>query len=166
MRSLSKILAVALLSSLIGSCVAPPTRTFDLTYSDEEYGKYKGKGDSVVFGQAFLRQQGGGVVLCAGEPVVLFPRTPSFESAINLARQRVQPIPSTNDPRFQMVARKALCDAQGNFRFVDIPRARWYVYSRVQWKIGDYYQGGDLIGEIDTSSGGEVQILLTDINRI
>lgn len=158
---------VFIAASLLSGCVAVPTQAVDISYSEEEFGNYKLKGNAVVYGQAFLRQQGGGVVVCAGEPVVLFPRTASFEKAVTLARQRIAPIPATADPRFKDIARKATCDAQGNFRFNGLPAAKWYLYSRVQWSIGDYgTQGGDLIAELETGGTGEQQILLTDSNRI
>jgi hypothetical protein len=152
----------------LGGCVATPTEPVQISYTDAEFASYKGKGDAVVYGQAFLRQQGGGVVVCAGEPVVLFPHTPSFDHVVDLARQHIQPVfPGASDPRFKEVARIATCDAQGNFRFADLPRARWYIYSQVQWSVGDLgRQGGDLLAEIDTSNGGEQQILLTDRNRV
>jgi hypothetical protein len=163
----SSSLALAFAATTLIGCVATPSQIIAINYTEQEFGAYKGKGDSTVFGQAFLRQQGGGVVVCAGEQVVLFPRTASFEAAVNLARQRIQPVPATSDARFKEVARMAICDAQGNFRFSDVPRAKWYVFSKVSWRVGDYgTQGGDLIGEVDTSSGGEHQILLTDNNRV
>jgi len=155
------------LSVFTAGCVQTPTQPVSISYTDAEFAAYAAKGDSVVFGQAFLRQQGGGVVVCAGEPVVLFPRTPSFERMVELARQRVAPVlAGPSDPRFQKIRRVATCDAQGNFRFRDLPRARWYVFSQVRWTVSDYRQGGELIGEVDTSAGGEHQILLTDANRV
>ena len=160
-----RLLAVGL-SVLAAGCVQTPTQPVSMTYTDAEFAAYAAKGDSIVFGQAFLRQQGGGVVVCAGEPVVLFPRTPSFDRMVGLARQRVTPVlTEPSDPQFQKIKRVATCDAQGNFRFTDLPRARWYVFSQVRWTVGDYRQGGELIGEVDTTSGGEHQILLTDANR-
>ena len=80
----------------------------------------------------------------------------------------VQPVLGDSaDPRFKEVARIATCDAQGNFRFAGIPRARWYIFSRVRWSVGDYgQQGGELLGEVDTTGGGEQQVLLTDSNRL
>ena len=159
--------AFFLILTAFSGCVSVPSQSVDIAYSEQEFGVFKGNGDSTVFGQAFLRQQGGGVVVCAGEQVILFPRSASFEAAVNLARQRIRPVPTSSDPRFKDVARMAVCDAQGNFRFNKVPRAKWYVYSKVNWRVGDYgYQGGDLIGEVDTSQGGEHQILLTDSNRI
>jgi hypothetical protein len=158
----------AILTVAMCGCVAMPSQPVQISYSEAEFGAYKASGDATVYGQAFLRQQGGGVVVCAGEPVVLFPHTPSFERVVGLARQHIQPVfPDTADPRFKQVARRATCDAQGNFRFTGLPRAKWYVYSRVRWSVGDFgQQGGDLIGEVDTSGGGEQQVLLTDANRI
>jgi hypothetical protein len=165
---LKAALAVCISTLPIVGCVAVPTQPVQINYTDAEFAPYRGKGDAVVYGQAFLRQEGGGVVVCAGEPVVLFPHTPSFDQVVAVARKHVRPIfPGTADPRFKEVARVATCDAQGNFRFAELPRARWYIYSQVKWSAGDFgQQGGDLLGEVDTSVGGEQQVLLTDKNRV
>lgn len=138
-----------------------------MSYTDAEFAIYKGEGNAIVSGQAFLRQRGGGVVVCAGETVLLFPHTSTFEQLIDLARQHVKPImPDTADPRFKEVARSATCDAQGDFRFTNLPRAPWYIFTRVQWSAGDLgRQGGVLLGRVDTSDGGEHRVLLTDKNR-
>jgi len=151
---------------LLSGCVTPPQQTVQMNYTAVEFDAYKGTGDATVYGQAFLRQRGGGVVVCAGERVVLFPHTPSFEKVMAVARQHVQPVLGDSaDPRFKTVARVATCDAQGNFKFTDLPRAPWYIYSRVSWSVGDYgQQGGDLVGEVDTTGGGEHQVFLTDSN--
>lgn len=149
-------------------CVTPPAQPVELPYLAAEYDPYRGAGDAVVYGQAFLRQQGGGVVVCAGEPVFLFPKTTSFEKVIAVAKSGIMPsLSDAMDPRFKEVVRMATCDAQGNFRFAGVPRKSWYLFSRVRWSVGDYgQQGGDLITEVDLSSGGERQVLLTDGNRL
>ena len=167
-RIVRAICAAAGLSIVLGGCVATPQQSVQMNYTAAEFDAYRGVGDATVYGQAFLRQQGGGVVVCAGEPVVLFPHSPSFENVVALARKHIQPVLADSaDPRFKGVARFATCDAQGNFRFVAVPRARWYIFSRVRWSVGDYgQQGGELLGEVDTTGGGEQQILLTDRNRV
>ena len=164
--ALAKLCAIAL-ALLASGCVPTTTQQVALTYTDAEFSAHAASGDAVVYGQAFLQQQGGGVVVCAGEPVVLFPRTQSFDRMIDLARQRIAPIHAgPADPQFQKIRRVATCDAQGNFRFTSLPRARWYVFSQVRWTVGGDRQGSELIGEVDTSAGGEHQILLSDANRV
>ena len=160
------VLAAATLT--LSACVsAPPVQELAFVYTDEEFGRYAVDGDATVTGQAFLRQRGGGVVVCAGAPVVLFPKTPTFDRAVETARAGKQPMPATgSDERFKKVARIATCDAQGNFTFERLPRARWYVFSRVTWEVADSPQGGELVGEVDTSAGGEHRVLLTDANRV
>ncbi|MCB1453951.1 MAG: hypothetical protein KDJ43_09915 [Rhizobiaceae bacterium] len=160
------VLAAAALT--LSACVsAPPVQELAFVYTDEEFGRYAVDGDATVTGQAFLRQRGGGVVVCAGAPVVLFPKTPTFDRAVETARAGKQPMPAAgSDERFKKVARIATCDAQGNFTFERLPRARWYVFSRVTWEVADSPQGGELVGEVDTSAGGEHRVLLTDANRV
>lgn len=165
-RFSSFVFAIAALA--LSSCVTgPPVQELAFVYTDDEFGRYAVDGDATVTGQAFLRQRGGGVVVCAGAPVVLFPKTPTFDRAVEAAREGKQPVPMAGaDERFKKVARIATCDAQGNFIFERIPRTRWYVFSRVTWEVADSAQGGELIGEVDTSDGGEHRILLTDANRV
>jgi len=163
-----RALCAATVSIVLAGCVATPQQSVQMNYTAAEFDAYRGAGDATVYGQAFLRQQGGGVVVCAGEPVVLLPHTASFEKVMALARQHIQPVLGDEaDPRFKEVARVATCDAQGNFRFAGVPRAPWYIFSRVRWSVGDYgQQGGELLGEVDTTGGGEQQVLLTDRNRL
>jgi len=165
---LVRVILAAAASAFLAGCVATPQQAVQMNYTAAEFDAYRRTGDATVYGQAFLRQQGGGVVVCAGEPVVLIPHTASFEKVMALARQHIQPVLGNEaDPRFKEIARIATCDAQGNFRFAGLPRAPWYIFSRVRWSVGDYgQQGGELLGEVDTTDGGEQQVLLTDRNRL
>jgi hypothetical protein len=149
------------------------------TYFESEMSPYLTSGAAKVTGQAFLRQRGGGVVVCAGEPVLLVPNIGVFAEAVRLRRSGVQPKiagkqdgrvfqAGTADPVAKKAIRQAVCDAQGNFELAGLPAGKWILYSRVQWVVGEYdwQQGSDLIAEVTTENTGEQKILLTDANRI
>lgn len=164
-------------AAVLAACVAVPTQQVDLAYSEEVFAPYKAKGSEIVSGQAFLRQQGGGVVVCAGEPVLLLPAAGPIKEAVTLSRKGVRPLAGkktvgqtfysdTADPRFAEVVRRTQCDAQGNFQFAGVPAGDWYVYTRVQWIIADEPQGGDLLADVRTTGQGEQKVLLSDSNRV
>jgi hypothetical protein len=143
-----------------------PNGPLDLAYSQSEFRRYERPGDATLSGQAFLHDQGD-VVACTGQPVLLFPHTRSFERVVELARMKAHPIvPETTDPRFNAVTRRTTCDTDGNFTFKGLPRAKWYVFTRVRWSAGDAgVQGAELIGEADTSAGAG-RVVLDDRSRI
>jgi hypothetical protein len=160
-----------LITLLLSACTTAeppldPNAPLDIAYSDTEFRRYERPGDAAIAGQAFLHDQGD-TIACTGQPVLLFPRTRSFERVVELARMNAHPmLPETADPRFNAVTRRATCDTEGNFIFKGLPRAKWYVFTRVRWSAGDAgMQGGDLIGEVDTSAGS-ARAVLDDRNRV
>ncbi len=169
-RSLQGLGAGAALFAL-SACTpsAPPLNPngpLKISYSESEFGRYERPGNATLSGRALLHDQGD-IIACTGEPVLLFPRTRSFERVVELARMHAQPaLPETPDPRFNTITHHTICDADGNFSFKGLPRGQWYVFARVRWSAGDGgAEGGDLIGEADTSSG-RGQVVLDDKNRI
>ncbi|MDQ6996926.1 MAG: hypothetical protein Q9M82_05625, partial [Mariprofundus sp.] len=57
------------------------------TYNPADQNKYVVSGQNTITGQAFLRQQGGGTVTCAGSHVVLFPATPFWKELVSTLQQ-------------------------------------------------------------------------------
>jgi hypothetical protein len=143
-----------------------PNAPLEIAYSQSEFRRYERPGDATLAGQAFLHDQGD-TIPCTGQPVLLFPHTRSFERMVELARMKAHPVlPEATDPRLNAVMRRAVCDTDGNFTFKNLPRGRWYVFTRVRWSAGDLGMvGGDLIGEADTSAG-TARVILDDRNRI
>jgi hypothetical protein len=142
-----------------------PNGPLEIAYSETEFRRYERPGDATLTGQAFLHDQGDAIA-CTGQPVLLFPHTRSFERIVELARMNAHPmLPETTDPRFNAVTRRATCDTDGNFVFKGLPRAKWYVFTRVRWSAGDEgMQGAELIGEADTSTGS-ARVVLDDRSR-
>jgi hypothetical protein len=143
-----------------------PNGPLQIDYSETEFRRYERPGSAMLTGQALLHDQGDAMA-CTGQPVLLFPHTRSFERVVELARMKAHPVmPETTDPRFNTITRRTTCDTEGDFTFKNLPRAKWYVFTRVRWSAGDAgVEGADLIGEADTSVGSS-RIVLDDQNRI
>lgn len=135
-----------------------------ISYSAADHAAWKETGTAVVTGQAFLRQQGGGVVTCAGSPVYLLPKSPYFDELATIIESRRKP-DMTGFSADGFPGRSGQCDAQGNFRFENLPEASWYVISEVRWTIGYATQGGELVDTVTTTAGQTTNVLLTDKNR-
>ncbi len=106
-------------------------------------------GTATLSGQAFLTQKNGGVVKAAGRTVTLDPATSIgnewWDKAGKLWVHRALTPPS---PGFKNARRTAVADADGKFRFQDIPAGKYYVRTEITWEIGGYNptQGG-LVGQ-------------------
>ena len=125
-------------------------------YSEHE--PYAKPGENSIKGQAFLSQQGGGVVTCAGSGVLLLPATSYFrEMILHLVAGSEPEPPETPNPSLKDMIRKTQCDAQGNFSLPNIPDGAWFVLTEVNAR-----HGGVLIVEVNLSNQSTIQVLLTD----
>jgi hypothetical protein len=115
-------------------------------------------------GQGFLRQQGGGVVTCAGSTVLLMPATSFFREFINHYRSGRNPeLGGVGvDPGLRAMIKQSQCDAQGNFAFSSLPDGRWFVVTEVKWTVRYAQQGGALMQELSVANGETAQVLLTE----
>jgi len=102
---------------LLVACAAPQPQPVQMqTKFDYEMHKpYVQKGNNTIKGQGFLRQQGGGVVTCAGRDVLLFPATPYFREFITIVNSRKKLITDPVDPAYRDIMKRSQGDAQGNF---------------------------------------------------
>ena len=141
---------------------APPTFKVTDYGTPEEWAPYKAGGQGVLEGQAFLRQQGGGVVTCAGSEVVIFPATPSTRRIVARARSEGAMFDVSGAPSYTGGGQKSVCDAQGNFRFQGLAAGPWFVTTLVVWMVGYYQQGGWLLQEVNVSSSGISKAFLTE----
>ena len=71
-----KILPALALAATLAACVTPKPVTISQQFNAGDVAWSKAKGTNSLSGEAFLRQQGGGVVTCAGAVVVLVPVAP------------------------------------------------------------------------------------------
>ncbi len=127
-------------------------------------------GANQVSGSALVRQSGGGVVTCAGNPVHLMVATPyAKEWARQLFGSEQQGFRSASgpgtritnlDPRFEATFRTTTCNAQGFFTFSDLSDGDFYAFTVIHWRVGDSIQGGSLMKAVSVRGGQKQEIVM------
>lgn len=138
---------------------APPFVKMQTKFDYSEHEAYAKPGKNSINGQAFLTQQGGGVVTCGGSRVLLLPATSYFREMfwyIIVAGSDPEPAERAY-PSLKSMIRRTQCDAQGNFSFSEIPDGTWFILTQVDARLG-----GVLIAEMTLPNGGTTPVLLTD----
>ena len=173
MRSLGAPLLImfALSSCTTATPILPvPAATVPMrtTFDPSEVAFFNETGTNSVKGSAFIRQQGGGVVSCAGNEVYLIPQgTYSTErmgiiygktssAGFNSARGgRQMPVPPVDAYRSHQ--RETTCDIDGKFEFRNIAAGSFFIITRVTWTISHSTQGGSLMAPITFADNNEVK---------
>ena len=151
---------VVVLGLAYAGCAVPVPMQTKFDYS--ELKPYLEPGENSIRGQGFLRQQGGGIVTCAGYVVILVPATSFFRELVTLRLAGKSPRYTDKiDPAF-FNHRRTQCDAQGNFSFSNLPNGTWFVMTEVSWVVANARQGGTLVQEVTLSGNETTQVLLTD----
>lgn len=133
-------------------------------------------GNGKVTGSAFLRQGGGGVVTCAGNEVVLFPKTPYateylenelisnssyfpgwFSNGIGYKKSIGAYVAHPNS-EFE---KTTICDAQGNFEFNKIGDGEYYISTVVYWEVARKSQGGKLVQYVKIQNNETKKVVLS-----
>jgi len=145
------------------------TTTFDLVQTRQLNEK---EGNNTILGNSFLRQNGGGVVTCAGSTVYLIPKTPYsseiMSSIYGNTENGYDPVYSIgvsipNIPaEYSILMKKSICDSQGNFIFNNIGDGEYFINTKVTWVVGQAIQGGDLIQKIKVLHGETKKVILTN----
>lgn len=131
------------------------------------------EGQGMLLGNAFMRQQGGGVVTCAGSPVFLIPATAyavermrliyqgpvvpnatSYRNSLDAQYDAVVRKFDPDPPAYTELTRRAVCDAQGNFSFNGLRDGQYFVSTAVSWTVGSWrQQGGNLASQVEVKGG-------------
>lgn len=153
------------------ACAPQPPKSPISQFNEAEIAWSKRTGTSTISGQGFMRQQGGGVVTCAGEDVVLTPVSSYSSERIailyNDTNKGFNPIGfgsrNITAPPSEYLAssRRATCNAQGNFKFNSLPPGEFFVTTSVRWMAGNSPQGSFLMERVRVSEGREVEVVLT-----
>jgi hypothetical protein len=159
-------LAAALVALSVSGCIREE-KAVTAEFRASEHEPFLKDGTGTITGQAFLRQQGGSVVRCSGEPVLLVPATSFFREAVGIHKSGYRAkLDLKLDDRMQKIARKGVCDADGKFKFERLPSGSWYIVTQVKWSVGSNQQGGELLGEAVTKQNSSVEVILADSNRV
>ena len=164
-------IAVALVCITASGCaVAPRQVQLANNFDREQARELNRSGVNIVSGSALIRQNGGGVVTCAGLEVRLIPKTA-------YATERIQALYGNTmrgyNPVFNQVAftpdhpdylqltRTTLCDAQGNFAFNDVADGDFFLTSQIVWVVAGTPQGGGLMQYVSVRGGESRQVVLS-----
>jgi hypothetical protein len=161
MKNLLAMLFVLLASGCAN--LQQPTYTLSRVFDRPAAAALMAPGANSIAGNAFLRQAGGGVVSCAGSPVVLVPATAYATERIlaiyqsaegGLAYRSVKFQPESQE--FAALTRKTSCDSAGNFTFDAVADGDFYLVTQVVWMLGSYNRQGGVLARRITVSGGKV----------
>ena len=157
MKKLRLVLITTLVSILVG-CASTP-HVFVSAYTPEKLPIVPNiSGEYELQGSAFLRQGGGGIVNCAGNPVYL---ERGFSFARSAYAREVSGLgygvrnASQIDPRHldferklaglsEKTKRQTTCDVDGKFKFKNLASGSYTLKTKVYWVVGDEGQGGIL----------------------
>ncbi len=129
-------------------------------FDPAELEQFKKPGSASLIGQAFLRQNGGGIVTCAGAPVVLMlDSLYVLEARLALAKGEAI-TPEVSQHLYSSILHRTTCDARGNFAFTGIVPGHYAVSTEVAWTVGNEPQGGEIEKDIIVSPG-ENNVILT-----
>lgn len=142
-----------------------PERQITTSFDSVTASRYNIRGTGAIRGSALLRQQGGGVVTCAGNDVILMPDIPFVREALRIVADGGKPV--ANPPgTYPNAFRQGFCDAQGFFEFRELAAGQWVVLTEVQWTVGYSRQGGVLAQYVTLADGEDKQIVLNDSARL
>jgi hypothetical protein len=165
------VLVSSTLSILISGCVAAQPRHVMAAFDPDQARALLQPGTNRIVGSALMRQQNGGVVSCAGRPILLVPAT-------NYAKERIAALYGEVEagfrdgfsPRYEFdpspaeydqLMGKSTCDAQGNFEFNDVADGEFFLVGSISWMAGRSEQGGVMMRRITTRDGKTVRAVLS-----
>lgn len=168
-----RLISLIIISFLLSGCYLT-TENYQIksSFSSPDVSWISEEGDATITGQAFLNQKGGGVVTCAGKQVNLIPKTTYSSERINkiygsLSKgykdyYAVNIVFEPSTPQnYYTYQRKTICDAQGNFKFKNVPSNKeYFIITVVTWEIDYTVQGGDLMLSVKPKSGETLEVIL------
>lgn len=168
---MKEILIVIPIVLAISGCVTTQPITLNNDFSEKEAAIINKTGNNTIKGNAFLRQNGGGVVTCAGSDVVLLPATQyakerikniygNIDGGVRLVGQGPVEF-SNNSQDYMKMSKSTKCDSDGNFEFNNIANGEYYVTTRVIWQSGYAHQGGVLAKLTSVKNGKTEKLIIT-----
>ena len=131
---------------------------------DDYFADYEGSENAIhtVTGSGFLRQVGGGIVNCAGNPVNAVPKMPTsaYESELNRLNWRVKaatsvdPAYTRDKARLKAISRSSYCDVDGKFEINGLTPGVYTVSTEISWVIPKICGSGNYTYRCDSKQGG------------
>jgi hypothetical protein len=170
-------LVTCLGSVLLCSCASmlPQQRhvTLSSTFSPTAVAWFNEKGTGAIDGQAFFQTRGGQPRTCAGLQIALEPQSAYGDERLlaiygNLNSGYVPAAAtlvqfSPDDPAYKRLMKTTVCDAQGNFSFVNLPAGKYFVVAVIAWNIPGTYglEGGALMKSVSLDPAEKKRVILT-----
>ena len=166
MSATSKRVMTVALVCLLAGCAARGVeikrRHIDAPFNEEESRAAMLPGGNTVTGSAFLRQNGGAVVTCAGATVHLIPATAYARERVSWLYGADGPSGMTRkaytfdpDPSaYVQHSRTTRCDQHGNFEIAGLRKGTYYVSTTVTWIVAGTEQGGYLMALVKVEDSG------------
>ncbi|WP_036767974.1 hypothetical protein [Persephonella sp. KM09-Lau-8] len=180
--NLKTIFWIILISVISFSCSTPlKTQTIHIKspFDPNEVNWFYKKGKNTITGQAFLRTRSGEVRTCAGYEVSLIPFSKYAEERMkafygnsqkgffniqNLFFKQIEFVPDS--PEYLKTKKTTICDANGRFKFENLPDGEYFIVTRVIWEVpsysGSYPVGGYLMQRVKLKGGETKEIILTN----
>lgn len=165
--------ALFLLFAISGCAAAPPV-TLSSAFDPAEVAWFHQPGSNTILGNAVRRTVGGEARTCAALPAYLVPvSTYARERFLKMYGDADSGfLPATSGFKFadtnaiyQANSRTVRCDAQGNFRFENVPDGDYYVTATVTWGVPLYgvtmHQGGVMMQKVSVRGGETKNIVLS-----
>ena len=182
MKALATIAATLFAAASVVGCASAPMQS--IFYADEVAFIHE-RGTNTIKGNAFLRQQGGDVVSCAGSEVLLIPKgsysTERMKKLFGTASAKGFKEKPTVRFRRELKAvdgywhalKRTTCDIDGKFEFRNVAAGSYFIVTSVTWttyiptkNLGNWpdVQGGRMMAPVifAFSEGDEVRnVVLT-----
>jgi hypothetical protein len=171
MTHIRSFLLIAVMCSAIASCVTTQKpksiRLFD-KFSVEDAQIIKKPGSGSIKVQAFMRQNGGGIVTAAGREITLLPHTTYTNQRLYqmYAGRRYIPVGEPkpvyeSDPSdYYKLTRTQTADASGSTTFKNVADGRYFIATSVVWQVGQFYEGGAVYGRVTVKDGEAVEVII------
>lgn len=159
---------IALAGLILSGCASAPLAPISWESSrsaeqdNADYAPFMQAGSGVITGQAFLTQQGGGVVVAAGREVILDPATHiaiEWWQKIGTNYEHLDVVPPSEN--FSKLRRRAIADASGKFEFRNLPAGKYFVRTVLTWNVPFYGIQGGVLGEmVEVKDNQSANVLL------
>lgn len=150
-----------------------------VAYASAEHAAFRAEGTATIAGEGFLRRPNGRLVRCSGNEVFLLPDTPYFREWLAVQRTGGRFEGAADLMRVHRESvRVTQCDMAGTFRFGQLPPAKWFVATRVSYRldrldftrinlVNDYWSDDALfVTAIETRNGEVSRPVLSNPNRM
>ena len=169
--------AALLAAALLMACTHTVPKA--VAYASGDHAAFRATGTATIAGEGFLRRPNGRLVRCSGNEVFLLPDTPYFREwlAVHRAGKRFDSAADLAHAHRESV-RVTQCDMAGTFRFGQLPAGKWFVATRVSYRldrvdftridlINDYWRDDAMfVTAIETRNGEVSRPVLSNPNRM